>query len=66
MVVRTCVSCGVKQEKQTLRRFVWRGEAPFFDEKAVLEGRGAYCCDKDNCSEQLMKQQRRWKRIFRL
>ena len=66
MAVRSCVSCGEKQEKQNLKRFVWRDGAPVHDAAAVLDGRGAYCCDKELCLATFEKHHRKYKRIFRL
>lgn len=66
MAVRTCVSCGEKKEKKTLRRFVWRDDKPLWDQEAVMIGRGVYCCDTETCFDRLFTRQQKWKRFFRL
>lgn len=66
VVIRTCVCCGKKEEKEKLNRFVWDQTEPVLDEKKVKDGRGAYCCKDDSCSTQFFKQHKKWKRFFRL
>ncbi len=66
MAVRTCVRCGAKSEKNVLKRFVWRDGKPFFDQKAMLSGRGVYCCDAETCYNRLIINHKKWKRFFRL
>ncbi|WP_136797911.1 MULTISPECIES: YlxR family protein [Desulfosediminicola] len=64
--VRTCVACGRKDIKSNLQRFVWRGDSPIIDETGRETGRGAYCCKVERCLQRFVKQNKKWKRVFRL
>lgn len=64
--VRTCCACGRKREKVELVRFVWQHGEIITDFRKILPGRGAYCCSDEKCLAMFMKQQKKWKRIFRL
>ncbi|BDD87791.1 DUF448 domain-containing protein [Desulfofustis limnaeus] len=63
--IRTCVSCGRKAAKQELLRHIWSELGPVADARQLLPGRGAYCCDRDECRNRLYKDSKRWKRLFR-
>jgi predicted RNA-binding protein YlxR (DUF448 family) len=65
-MTRTCIACGVKDEKRSLCRFVWKGEKPREDLRQVEKGRGAYCCRRPSCRMDLIEKTGRWKRAFRL
>ena len=66
VVVRTCVCCGKKEEKNKLKRFVWREKEPVLDPLQQKAGRGAYCCGDEKCQTLFFKQQKKWQRFFRL
>lgn len=65
-VIRTCVCCGKKEDKGKLNRFVWNQTEPVLDEEKIKNGRGAYCCIDDKCTQQFVKQHKKWTRFFRL
>lgn len=59
--------CGKKEQQIKLRRYTWGGNTPDpDDETRKKNGRGAYCCIEIECSELMMRQEKRWKRAFRL
>lgn len=66
MVERTCVVCYSRFSKNELNRYVWRKNGPVADCRQVMDGRGGYCCNKPECSEQFFKSEKRLKRVFRL
>jgi predicted RNA-binding protein YlxR (DUF448 family) len=64
--VRTCVSCGTKQAKRDLIRFLVNGTGQVVrDDQGKAQGRGAYVCKTKFCCEQLTKN-RRLGRRFRI
>jgi predicted RNA-binding protein YlxR (DUF448 family) len=52
--------------KVELNRFVWREGAIQIDTEQKMPGRGAYCCREKSCMESFFRQERKWKRLFRL
>ncbi|MFQ5425854.1 MAG: YlxR family protein [Gaiellales bacterium] len=48
---RTCVGCGRKTSKDTLRRFVARDGVVTQDPTGHAEGRGVYTCARQACVE---------------
>jgi len=63
---RTCCSCGQKKPKLSLQRFVWKDGRILSDPEQILPGRGAYCCQDEQCSRRLLDGKKKWKRLFRL
>jgi predicted RNA-binding protein YlxR (DUF448 family) len=52
--VRTCASCGARQNKQDLVRFVLdEQDRLILDQAFRMEGRGAYSCKRKECMERL-------------
>ncbi|WP_420811265.1 DUF448 domain-containing protein [Desulfosediminicola flagellatus] len=47
-------------------RFVWHNDAPMPDKSGYKSGRGAYCCKSEKCMQKFLKQNKKWKRVFRL
>jgi predicted RNA-binding protein YlxR (DUF448 family) len=64
--VRTCCSCKKKMLKDQLNRFVWMDGAVQADPEQKMDGRGAYCCEENLCRESFLRQEGKWKRLFRL
>jgi predicted RNA-binding protein YlxR (DUF448 family) len=52
--------------KGELTRFVWRDGAVQIDLEKKMVGRGAYCCGEKQCIESFFRQEKKWKRLFRL
>ncbi len=52
--------------KEGLSRFVWRDGTVQIDIEQKMAGRGAYCCRKERCMEAFLRQEKKWKRLFRL
>jgi len=64
--IRTCVSCGAKQAKRDLIRFLVNGAGQVVrDDQGKAQGRGAYVCKNKSCREQLTRN-RRLGRRFRI
>ena len=56
VALRTCISCGVKKDKEKLIRLVVDGNGTLiWDDKGKESGRGAYVCPTNACWEQLKK-----------
>lgn len=54
--IRTCVSCGAKQAKRDLIRFLVNGAGQVVrDDQGKAQGRGAYVCKSKSCREQLTR-----------
>ncbi len=64
--VRICCACRKKMLKGELTRFVWRDGAIQIDLEKKMVGRGAYCCGEKQCIESFFRQEKKWKRLFRL
>jgi predicted RNA-binding protein YlxR (DUF448 family) len=64
--LRTCCSCGNKEPKHSLQRFVWKNEMVEADPRQVMPGRGVYCCKNEQCFRLLLDKKKKWKRLFRL
>ena len=64
--IRTCCSCKKKMLKDDLNRFVWREGVIQIDTEQKMSGRGAYSCREKLCMESFFRQERKWKRLFRL
>ncbi|MFW2365674.1 MAG: YlxR family protein [Desulforhopalus sp.] len=63
---RTCCVCKKKHQKKRLQRFVWRDNSVEADPQQSLPGRGAYCCQSDQCLQLFWQKKKKWKRLFRL
>jgi len=63
---RICSSCGCKKPKLSLQRFVWKNGQVVSDPGQILPGRGAYCCENEQCRRLLLGGKKKWKRLFRL
>ena len=63
--LRTCISCGMKKDKEKLIRLVVDGNGILiWDDKGKENGRGAYACPTTACWERL-KKGNRLNRAFR-
>ena len=63
--IRTCISCGVKKNKNQLIRLTLDDKGKLVRDFSVsMPGRGAYICDLPVCMEKLF-QNRRLNKIFR-
>lgn len=65
-VLRTCKICGLKTEKKLLIRYVLRGEIPVVDRSMTMSGRGAYCCESEQCTVRFLSAKKKWNRMFRI
>jgi len=63
--IRTCCYCRKKMIKDELNRFVWADGEIQIDVGQKMQGRGAYCCVRKECTEGFLRQ-KKWGRIFRL
>jgi hypothetical protein len=53
---RTCIVCGEKIDKKNLIRVVKNKEGEvFYDPTGKANGRGAYLCGSDECTEAILK-----------
>jgi len=52
---RSCVICRKKSLKKDLLRFIILENEIVFDQKMNLQKRGYYCCDDNNCINNLIK-----------
>ncbi|MBW2609281.1 MAG: YlxR family protein [Deltaproteobacteria bacterium] len=63
--IRTCISCGVRRDKNELIRLSLDAEGQLIkDIEGKMHGRGAYVCKIRTCQEQLSKN-RRLHKLFR-
>jgi hypothetical protein len=63
--IRTCISCGVRRDKNELIRLSLNAEGRLIKDIAgKMRGRGAYVCKTGTCQEQLSKN-RRLNKLFR-
>jgi len=46
---RTCIACGKKAPKMDLLRIAIKDDKVVWDIDQTLSGRGAYCCNNDEC-----------------
>jgi len=64
--IRTCISCGVKRNKDGLIRLaVDQDRLVVRDPLYRLPGRGAYVCSNESCLKKVLKN-KRLKKIFRI
>jgi predicted RNA-binding protein YlxR (DUF448 family) len=62
--IRTCVSCGAKQAKRDLIRFLVNGAGQVVrDDQGKAQGRGAYVCRSKSCREELTRNRRLGRRF---
>ena len=65
--MRTCLGCGNKKAKNNLLRFTVNKENFLFvDTKGQLGGRGAYCCNKNNCFKSFLRKRKKIAKALRV
>ncbi|OKY74557.1 MAG: hypothetical protein BM485_11945 [Desulfobulbaceae bacterium DB1] len=57
--MRTCLVCGNQSAKDSLLRLTARNGFIVVDEKQVRDGRGSYCCKRNECIAGLRKRIKR-------
>ena len=63
---RSCVICRKKDDKKLLLRFIVLDKELVFDTKKVLQARGYYVCDENECIEKLtLWKTKRLKRLLK-
>jgi predicted RNA-binding protein YlxR (DUF448 family) len=64
--IRTCISCGVKRNKNDLLRLALDMNGCIVkDYSGMLSGRGAYVCSEGSCLEQVPKN-KHLRKLFRV
>jgi uncharacterized protein len=62
--IRTCISCGRKENKKSMIRLVLNEDGiVIMDKSGSAPGRGAYVCNETQCIE-LLKEKKRLARAF--
>lgn len=65
--IRTCLGCGNKKAKNNLLRFTVNKEKVLFvDTKGQLCGRGAYCCNKNDCLKSFLRKRKKIAKALRV
>ena len=54
ILIRTCVVCGIKDNKRKLIRLVRTDAGVVVDPSGKMNGRGAYLCGQESCWERAM------------
>ena len=65
--MRTCLACGKKKTKSNLLRFaVDKEKIMFVDTKGRLSGRGAYCCNNNDCFKSFLRKRKKIAKALRV